>query len=136
SDGGRKTRAGRRPRPSPLPEDEQESVAAQALNSILGANPFIGIDPVRVLADATAWLGRIVARPDLVVAQSRKVALGLVEIARGRSEIAPARGYRRFTHPAWDEHPDNSRPMQAVLLIAATMHELAAQAKLDARNAR
>src|SRR5215831_15053294 len=115
SDGRRKTRTGQRPRPAP-PEDEQDSVGAQALNSILGANPFIGIDPVRVLGDATAWLRRIGARPDLVVAQSRKVALGLAEIARGRSEIAPPRGDRRFTDSAWNEHPVYRRLMQAYLL--------------------
>jgi len=135
SDGRRKTRTGQRPRPAP-PEDEEESVGAQALNSILGANPFIGIDPVRVLADATAWLGRIAGRPDVVVAQSRKVALGLAEIALGRSEIAPARSDRRFTDPAWTEHPAYRRLMQAYLLIAARLHELVDQAQLDWRNAQ
>jgi len=119
-----------------VPEDEQEGVAAQALNSILGANPFVGLDPVSILTDATAWLRRMAGRPDLVVAQSRKVALELAEIALGRSEIAPARSDRRFTDPAWTEHPAYRRLMQAYLLIAARLHELVDQAQLDWRNAQ
>ena len=136
ADGRRKTRAGRRPGPAQVPEDEQEGVAAQALNSILGANPFVGLDPVSILTDATAWLRRMAGRPDLVVAQSRKVALELAEIALGRSEIAPARSDRRFTDPAWTEHPAYRRLMQAYLLIAARLHELVDQAQLDWRNAQ
>lgn len=135
SDGDRrKTRSGWRPRPAPQPGDEQEGVAAQALNSILGANPFVGLDPVRVLADAGAWLRGMGARPDLLVAQGRKVAVELAEIAFGRSEIAPARSDRRFTDPAWTEHPVYRRLMQAYLLLAASMHELVDEARLDWRN--
>jgi len=116
--------------------DEQEGVGAQAVNSILGANPFVGIDPVSILTDATSWLRIIAARPDRVVAQSRRVARELAEIALGRSEIAPARSDRRFTDQAWAEHPVYRRLMQAYLLAAASMHELVDQADLDWKNAQ
>ena len=135
-DGRKKTRSGRRTGPGQPPVDEQEGVGAQAVNSILGANPFVGIDPVSILTDATSWLRIIAARPDRVVAQSRRVARELAEIALGRSEIAPARSDRRFTDQAWAEHPVYRRLMQAYLLVAASMHELVDQADLDWKNAQ
>ena len=68
---------------------------------------------------------------------SRATALGreLVSIAEGRSELAPARGDKRFADPAWAGNPLLRRTMQAYLAANNTVNELFSDAKLDWRDA-
>ena len=50
---------------------------------------------------------------------------------RGRSDVAPANGDKRFTDPAWQDKPLLKRTMQAYPATNATVDELFSDAHLD-----
>jgi polyhydroxyalkanoate synthase subunit PhaC len=68
---------------------------------------------------------------------SRAAALGreLVSIAEGRSDVAPAKGDKRFADPAWRGNPLLRRTMQAYLATNDTVNQLFSDAHLDWRDA-
>jgi polyhydroxyalkanoate synthase len=76
------------------------------------------------------------ARQPRVVA-SRASTLGgeLATIAAGRSNIAPAKGDKRFADPAWAGNPFLKRTMQAYLATNKTVNQLLSDARLDWRDA-
>jgi len=76
------------------------------------------------------------ARQPRVVA-SRATTLGreLGAIAAGRSEIAPAKGDKRFADPAWVGNPILKRTMQAYVAANKTVDQLFSDARLDWRDA-
>jgi polyhydroxyalkanoate synthase subunit PhaC len=85
----------------------------------------------------TSWsrFGLSLARKPGTVA-SRTATLGreLVAIARGRSDLAPAKGDRRFADRAWSGNPLLKRTMQAYLATNNTVNELFSDADLDWRD--
>ena len=68
---------------------------------------------------------------------SRAGTLGreLLSIAEGRSELAPAKGDKRFADPAWRGNPILRRTMQAYLATNSTVDQLFSDADLDWRDA-
>jgi Poly-beta-hydroxybutyrate polymerase (PhaC) N-terminus len=68
---------------------------------------------------------------------SRAAALGreLVNIGRGRSGVAPAKGDKRFADPAWRGNPLLKRTMQGYLATTNTVNQLFSDANLDWRDA-
>ena len=68
---------------------------------------------------------------------SRAASLGreLATIAAGRSDVAPARGDKRFVDPAWRGNPLLKRTMQAYLAASTTVDQLFSDAHLDWRDA-
>jgi polyhydroxyalkanoate synthase subunit PhaC len=68
---------------------------------------------------------------------SRAAALGreLLAIGRGRSEVAPAKGDKRFSDPAWQGNELLKRTMQAYLTTTNTVYQLFSDAELDWRDA-
>jgi len=72
-----------------------------AVNSILGANPFIDLQPKQLLGTLVE-LGRfLTSRPDSVLSRMGQLAIDLVQIGFGNSEIAPAASDKRFADPAF-----------------------------------
>ena len=69
--------------------------------------------------------------------KSRAASLGreLISIAGGRSDVAPARGDKRFADPAWQGNPLLRRTMQAYLATNKTVDQLFSDAHLDWRDA-
>jgi polyhydroxyalkanoate synthase len=67
---------------------------------------------------------------------SRATALGrqLVSIAEGRSDVAPAKGDKRFADPAWQGNALLHRTMQAYLATNSTVDQLFSDANLDWRD--
>jgi polyhydroxyalkanoate synthase len=59
----------------------------------------------------------------------------LLAIAEGRSEVAPAKGDKRFADPAWRGNPLLRRTMQAYLATNNTVDQLFLDADLDWRDA-
>jgi polyhydroxyalkanoate synthase len=59
----------------------------------------------------------------------------LVSIAEGRSELAPAKGDKRFADPAWRGNALLHRTMQAYLAANDTVNQLYSDADLDWRDA-
>ena len=81
-----------------------------------------GRHPGTVVSRA-ATLGR-----ELVAAEE------LAAIARGRSDVAPAKGDKRFADRAWSDNPQLNRTMQAYLATNNTVNELFSDADLNWRD--
>jgi polyhydroxyalkanoate synthase len=114
--------------------DQQDGIAHEASGAILGANPFVGIDGREVAGAAARWLGKVSVRPVHVMGHARDAAFELGKIAAGRSQVQPERGDRRFTDPAWSEHPGYRRLMQAYLLSSGTLQKLVDDSALDGKT--
>ena len=109
-----------------------EHIGETAADAILGANPFVGIDP-REMADAVAaWLNRA---SGLLPDTGAGVVRGLAGIAAGRSDIRPSGRDGRFADPAWSENPAYRRLMQSYLLVSSELRTLLERAELDGPTA-
>ena len=66
---------------------------------------------------------------------TRRVFTGWLAVTLGTSKVEPAKGDKRFTDPAWQEHPGYRRLMQAYLVWAQAVTEAldAAEATEDWR---
>ncbi|MFD6354818.1 PHA/PHB synthase family protein [Nocardia tengchongensis] len=73
-------------------------------------------------------------RPGVVGKRASALGRELVEIARGRSERAPARSDKRFADPAWQGNPLLKRAMQAYLAAGGAAETLLSDADLDWRD--
>src|SRR4051812_13365102 len=74
-------------------------------------------------------------QPRTVVSRAASLGRELVAIAEGRSELAPAKGDKRFADPAWRGNPLLHRTMQAYLATNNTVNQLFSDANLDWRDA-
>jgi polyhydroxyalkanoate synthase len=97
---------------------------APAVDSILGANPFVGITARDVLASLGQFLRNVANHPDQFRARMSGYLLDLTEIAAGGSEIRPEPNDRRFSDPAFAENPFYRRLMQSYLAWRAAFHDL------------
>jgi class II poly(R)-hydroxyalkanoic acid synthase len=87
--------------------------------------------------DATVKMGSSLARhPRTVARRVAGLARDLGHVAAGDAEIAPRRGDRRFTDPAWGENPVFRRLMQAYLATGSTLEGLIRDADLDIQTER
>jgi polyhydroxyalkanoate synthase len=102
---------------------------------MLLTRPVFGL--AEQIAPNLSWhrFARNLARQPRTVA-SRAATLGkeLAAIAAGRSDLAPAKGDRRFADPAWTDNPMLKRTMQAYLAANDTVGQLLSDAKLDWRD--
>src|ERR1051326_215674 len=105
----------------------------QALGAVLGANPFVRLDPTDLLTTA-ARVGAAAARPALLGRQLGKFGQELLEVAMGRSERQPERGDRRFADPTWSENAGYRRLMQAYLAACAGVQHLLDEVPVDERE--
>jgi polyhydroxyalkanoate synthase subunit PhaC len=95
-----------------------------AINSILGANPFIDLQPKQLIGTLVE-LGRFLAsRPDSVMSRMGALVIDLTQIALGNSEIAPQAGDKRFADPAFAQHPIYKRLMQTYLAWRSSLLDL------------
>ena len=74
-------------------------------------------------------------QPRTVASRAASLGRELVSIAEGRSEVAPAKGDKRFADPAWRGNPLLHRTMQAYLATNNTVDQLFSDANLDWRDA-
>ena len=95
-----------------------------AINSILGANPFIDLQPKQLVGMLTE-LGRfLTSRPDSVMSRMGQLFIDFVQIGLGNSEIAPQASDKRFSDPAFAEHPIYKRMMQTYLAWRSSLLDL------------
>jgi polyhydroxyalkanoate synthase subunit PhaC len=74
-------------------------------------------------------------KPRTVTSQTTGLVQELISIVRGNSEIAPAKGDKRFADAAWRANPFLKRTMQAYLATDKTVEELFSAADLEWRDA-
>jgi len=111
----------------------RDEAVDQALGAVLGANPFVRLDPTDLLTTA-ARVGAAAARPALLGRQLGKFGQELLEVAMGRSERQPERGDRRFADPTWSENAGYRRLMQAYLAACAGVQHLLDEVPVDERE--
>jgi poly[(R)-3-hydroxyalkanoate] polymerase subunit PhaC len=97
---------------------------APAVDAILGANPFVGINPRDVLASLGQFMRNAAAHPDKFRTRMSGFLSDLMAVASGTSEINPEPNDRRFADPAFAEHPIYRRLMQSYLAWRTAMHDL------------
>ena len=94
------------------------------------------LGPRRLIPDAsTAKLALgLVRRPRQTGRRLSEFAADVARAAMGRSTVAPHRGDRRFTDPAWTENPVLHRVLQTYLAAARTAGDLVGEAGLSKRD--
>jgi polyhydroxyalkanoate synthase len=115
--------------------DAQKGVVEGALNSILGPNPFIGLDTRKVLESTAQMLGRLGRRPRVALSIGGRTVAEISKAVVGRSKVEPAKGDKRFIDPAWSDNPGYHRLMQGYLVLRSALHDLVPVAELDTINA-
>ena len=73
-------------------------------------------------------------KPGVVASRAATLGRELLSIAQGSSEVAPAKGDKRFADPAWRGNPLLKRSMQAYLATNQTVDQLFSDAELDWRD--
>ena len=73
-------------------------------------------------------------QPKTVASRGTSLGRQLVSIAEGRSDLAPAKGDKRFADAAWQGNPLLRRTMQAYLAAATTVDQLFSDAHLGWRD--
>ncbi|HXN86066.1 MAG TPA: hypothetical protein VN867_08340, partial [Candidatus Binataceae bacterium] len=95
-----------------------------AINSILGANPFIDLQPKQLMGTLVELVRFLAARPESVVSRTGQLVIDLVQIATGNSEIAPQSNDKRFGDPAFAQNPVYRRVMQSYLAWRGALLDL------------
>jgi len=80
------------------------------------------------------YAARMAGRPQTVRRRAGQLAAELAGIARGSSQIAPARRDRRFSDPAWSTNPALRRIVQTYLALGRSAEDLLADADLGWRD--
>ena len=84
---------------------------------ILGANPFVGLTRGQVAAALARLAQRAAVEPGAAAGDQRSDAARRPRrVGVGRSDVAPAKGDRRFADRAWRDNPVFRRLMQAYLV--------------------
>src|SRR3954452_256169 len=81
--------------------------------------------PGRAVAEVAT---RLAVRPDRVARRAAGLGAELAKIAAGRSEVAPAKGDRRFKDPAWQGNPLFKRIAQSYLATVGAADALVCDA--------
>jgi class II poly(R)-hydroxyalkanoic acid synthase len=103
---------------------------------LLLTSPVFGL--AERIAPNTSWrkfATNLAKQPGLVASRATTLGKELGSIAMGRSDIAPAKGDKRFADPAWKDNPLLKRTMQAYLAANKTVDQLFSDAQLDWRDA-
>jgi polyhydroxyalkanoate synthase subunit PhaC len=101
---------------------------------VLGANAFVGLSRRQVTAALGRLLQRVVVEPGVAAATALDASRQLIEVAIGRSDVAPAPGDKRFAHPAWSSNPLYHRLLQAYLVGRHALLGLVDEVDLDPKS--
>ena len=93
----------------------ERSAAADAAEQILGANPLLGLDREELLAAGKRLLRLMTINPQVLIEENLAFARELVDVAMGRSKVAPDPRDRRFAHGVWQKSGYYKRLMQGFI---------------------
>jgi polyhydroxyalkanoate synthase len=97
------------------PQDESEALA-----SVEGAEP-VGLPTPRGIVRG---LVSTFAQPRPLAREAARLGRDAVSILRGTHEIAPSPKDKRFSDPAWSQHPGYRRLAQSYLTLSASLSRL------------
>ncbi len=122
------------------PKQEQQAAPPSAISSGLDTmltdatrGPLRRMLPGRAAVKLAA---RLTTRPDTVITRGAQLAAELAKVGLGRSELAPAKGDRRFKDEAWQGNPAFRRILQSYLATGRALDCLVGDAGLDWRSER
>ena len=101
---------------------------------VLGANPLVGLTRAQIGAAIARLTRHLATDPALVLATALRSSGDLVDVAIGGSAVRPAKGDKRFSHPAWAHNPVLRRLMQAYVVDAAAVLRLVDEVDLDVKS--
>jgi polyhydroxyalkanoate synthase subunit PhaC len=101
---------------------------------VLGANPFVGLTRRQVGAALGRLLGRVAFEPGVVVTGGLGAARQLLDVARGRNDLAPDPSDKRFADPAWASNAFYRRLLQAYLVERDALFRLVDEVGLDPKS--
>ncbi len=101
-------------RPNADRTDEAE-LAAQAAESILGPNPFVGLSKEDLLKAMSTLVSHAAKDPKTLIRRQAKLVQELGQALVGVSNRAPAKGDKRFKNETWSGNPIYRAGMQAYL---------------------
>jgi polyhydroxyalkanoate synthase subunit PhaC len=109
-------------------------VADRALDAVLGANPFVRLDPTETLAATGRLAARMLARPRFLCRKARALAAEGTAILAGAGDgAAPAD--RRFADPSWQTNRFYRRWLRAYLVLERELKALPEQLTTSAKDA-
>jgi polyhydroxyalkanoate synthase subunit PhaC len=114
--------------------NEQSSLAEQAMEGMLGPNPFIGLRAEDILASFQAIGQQAVRHPTLVVEQEAALIRDLIAVISGKSELAPTQGDKRFRDEAWEGNPLYRMALQGYVAWTKALQGFVDRSALDART--
>ncbi|MBU3030982.1 PHA/PHB synthase family protein [Paracoccus marinaquae] len=114
--------------------DEARDLAEQATESILGPNPFIGLQPQDVFASYQALGRQVTENPQLLVEQEGALIRDLIAVLAGTSDLAPVKGDKRFSDESWQDNPFYRMIMQGHFAWANSLQGLVDRSALDERS--
>jgi poly[(R)-3-hydroxyalkanoate] polymerase subunit PhaC len=109
-------------------------VGDKAVDAVLGANPFVRIDPTETLAAAGKVAARAGTRPTFLWRKARTLAAEARAILAGDGNGSAPRD-RRFVDPSWQTNGLYRRWMQAYLVLERELKSLADEIPIDDQDA-
>src|SRR5258707_12983994 len=101
---------------------ENDALTATAAESVDGGEA-VGIPS---LQDAVGGLAAALSQGTTVAREASRLGVELTRIAWGLSNVAPAKGDRRFADPAWTSNPAFPMIQQSYLASARAMDRIVA----------
>jgi poly[(R)-3-hydroxyalkanoate] polymerase subunit PhaC len=124
--------------PAPgLPDDLAENAAhlAGGAEGALGPGPFTGVG-LRQAAGALRFAGRqVVRQPQALLRGAPGVGRELLRIGLGKSQIAPEKGDKRFSDPAWRDNRLFRQTMQTYLYFGSGVDPVVDTLGVEGANA-
>jgi polyhydroxyalkanoate synthase len=117
-----------RPVPVPAPRRPAEPPPSSAPLSDTPSEPASTTGAIGGLLGAAT---KVVGNVPVVASAGARLAGDLAGVVLGTSEMAPARGDKRFTDPTWSDNPGYRRLMQAYLAACRAVADVVERADLD-----
>jgi polyhydroxyalkanoate synthase len=108
-------------------------VGDRAVDAVLGANPFVRVDPTETLAATGKVAARALSRPEFVWRKARALAAESRAILAGDGDAVPAD--RRFADPSWQTNAFYRRWLQAYLVLERELKSLPDKVPIDGKDA-
>lgn len=106
----------------------------RAVDAVLGANPFVRVDPTETLAATGKVAARALTRPRFLWRKARALAAESRAILAGDAETAVPRD-RRFADPTWQTNSFYRRWMQAYLVLERELKSLPDEVSIEGKDA-
>jgi polyhydroxyalkanoate synthase subunit PhaC len=106
----------------------------RAVDAVLGANPFVRVDPTETLAATGKAAARALTRPAFIWRKARALAGETRAILAGDGDV-PTPKDRRFADPSWQTNRLYRRWLQAYLVLERELKSLPDEVPLDEQDA-